>query len=82
MGFKKFYESVRETFGLENSEKEGKKKAIKNLLKKLNSKKSAVQKALKKKLSKKDKNELTEELKIIICHIKNGKKVLQKLESK
>ena len=36
MGFKKFYESVRETFGLENSEKESKKKAIKNLLKKLN----------------------------------------------
>ncbi len=82
MGFKKFFESVKETLGLENSENESKKKSIKNLLKKLNSKKNNVEKSLKKKLSKKDKIELEEELKIIMCHIKNGKKVLQKLDSK
>lgn len=82
MGFKKFFESVKETLGLENSEEESKKKSIKNLLKKLNSKKDALQKVLKKKSSKKNKIELEEELKIIICHIKKGKKVLQKLESK
>lgn len=82
MGFKKFFESVKETLGLKNSENESKKKSIKNLLKKLNSKKNNVEKSLKKKVSKKDKVELVEELKIINCHIKNGKKVLQKLESK
>lgn len=81
MGFKKFFESVQECLGLENSENESKKKSTKNLLKKLNSKKNNIEQLLKKKLSKKDKNELEEELKIIVFHIKKGKKVLQKLES-
>lgn len=82
MGIKKFFENVKDTLGLESSAKEGKKKSIKNLLKKLNQKKEATEKLLKSKPSKKGKNELEEELKIINCQIKNGKKVLQKLESK
>ena len=82
MGIKKFFESVKETLGVEGSVKESKKKSIKNLLKKLNQKKDAAEKLLKTKLDKKAKNDLEEELKIIICQIKNGKKVLQKLESK
>jgi hypothetical protein len=82
MGIKKFFQSVQETLGLECAAKESKKKSIKNLLKKLNQKKESTEKLLKTKLSKKEKSDFEEELKIIICQIKNGKKVLQKLETK
>lgn len=82
MGIKKFFENVKETLGVESSVKESKKKSVKNLLKKLNQKKDETEKLLKTKPAKKVKNDLEEELKIIVCQIKNGKKVLQKLESK
>ena len=82
MGIKKFIESVKETLGLEGFAKENKRKSVKNLLKKLNQKRENTDKLLKNKLDKKERKDLEEELQIIICQIKNGKKLLQKLDSK
>ena len=82
MGIKKFIENVKETLGLEGSQEETKRKSLKNLLKKLNQKKENADKLLKTKLDKKKRKELEEELQIILCQIKNGKKLLKKLNSK
>ena len=77
MGIAKFIESVKESLGLDRFEKSGKKKSIKNLLKKLNEKKSKIEREMK---EKKDKKELKEEYDIISMQIKKGEKILQKLE--
>jgi len=82
MGFKKFLENVKETLGLESSIKVSKKKSIKSLIKKLIHKKRALKTTLKKNISKQEKIELEEELEIINYHIKKGKKVFQKLDTK
>jgi hypothetical protein len=58
MGIKKFIESVKESLGLDEFEKLGKKKSIKRLLEKLRSRKEILDKVPKKKLSKKEKAEL------------------------
>jgi len=76
MGIKKFIESVKESLGLDEFEKVGKKKSIKRLLEKLRSRKDILDKVPKKKLSKKEKTELKEELAIISLQIKKGEKIL------
>ena len=76
MGIKKFIESVKESLGLDEFEKAGKKKSIKRLLEKLRSRKEILDKVPKKKLDKKEKKELKEELSIITLQIKKGENIL------
>ena len=82
MSIKKFVESVKESLGLNEFEKAGKKKSIRRLLKKLKSKKELLEKTDKKKLNKEEKKILKEELAIITLQIKKGEKLLDKLKSK
>lgn len=79
MGINKFIKKVKNTLGLDNYGIEGKKKSLKDLLKKLNTRKKSITNSLKneKKLrTKKELDELDEELRIISCQIKKGKKIL------
>ena len=80
MGIKKFIKNVKHTLGLNDYGIEGKKKSLKDLLKKLNSRKKSIKKSLET-ASKKDKKELNEELEIVSCQIKKGKKILHDLYS-
>ena len=80
MGIKKFIKKVKSTLGLTDYEIEGKKKSLKDLIKKLNSRKKSIKKSLET-ASKKDKKELNEELEIVSCQIKKGKKILHNLYS-
>lgn len=82
MGIKKFIEHVKSSLGLKNFKKEGKKKSLKDLLKKLNTRKKNIAKSLETPLGKKEKKELEEELKIVSLQIKKGKKILYKLYEK
>ena len=81
MGIKKFIKKVKSTLGLNNYEVEGKKKSLKDLLKKLNRRKKLIKKSLEN-ANKKEKKELNEDLDIITCQIKKGKNILHKLYSK
>jgi len=81
MGIKKFIKSVKHTLGLNDYGIEGKKKSLKDLLKKLNSRKKSINKSLETTLKKKEKKELKEELEIVSCQIKKGKKILHDLYS-
>ena len=82
MGIKKFIDSIKESLGLDEFEKAGKKKSIKRLLEKLRARKEILSKVPKKKLNKKEKKELKEELAIISLQIKKGEKILDELNSK
>ena len=79
MGIKKFIKKVKHTLGLNDYAVEGKKKSLKDLLKKLNERKRIINKELKKPLDKKEKKELKEELEIVSLQIKKGKKILHEL---
>ena len=81
MGIKKFIKKVKSTLGLNNYEVEGKKKSLKDLIKKLNRRKKRIKKSLEN-ANKKEKKDLNEELEIITCQIKKGKNILHKLYSK
>ena len=82
MGIKKFINNVKESLGLDEFNKKGKKKSIKSLLKKLNEKKEKINSKLEnKKINKKDKKEILEELDIINIQLQNGEKILNKLNS-
>ena len=81
MGIKKFIKKVRSTLGLHDYKIEGKKKSLKDLIKKLNNKKKSIKKSLDNTSSKKEKKVLNEELEIITCQIKKGKKILHDLYS-
>ncbi len=81
MGIKKFINSVKESLGLDEFEKAGKKKSIKRLLEKLRSRKEILNKPTKKKLDKKERRELEEELTIITLQIKKGEKLLDDINS-
>ena len=82
MGIKKFINNVKESLGLDEFEKAGKKKSIKRLLAKLRARKEILNKVPKKKLNKKEKKELKEELMIITLQIKKGEKILDELNTK
>ncbi|WP_309496096.1 hypothetical protein [Sulfurovum sp.] len=82
MGIKKFIKKVQSTLGLSDYEVESKKKALKDLLKKLNGRKTSINKSLKSDMKKKEIKELEEELAIVTCQIKKGKKILHDLYSK
>lgn len=82
MGLKKFIKSVKSTLGLKDFNQEGKKKSLKELLKKLNSRKKSIRAALESTQDKKEKKELEEELDIVTLQIKKGKKILYKLYAK
>jgi len=79
MGIKKFIKKVKSTLGLTDYEVESKKKALKDLLKKLNGRKKSIHKSLASDVKKKEKKELEEELEIVTCQIKKGKKILHDL---
>jgi hypothetical protein len=81
MGIKKFIKNVKHTLGLNNYGIEGKKKSLKDLLKKLNNRKKNIKKSLDADIKKKEKKELEEELLIISSQIKKGKKILHDLYS-
>ncbi len=81
MSIKKFIKKVKHSLGLNDYKIEGKKKSLKDLLKKLNGRKRSINKSLETSLKKKDKKELEEELKIVSCQIKKGKKILHELYS-
>ncbi len=81
MSIKKFIKKVKHTLGLNDYEIEGKKKSLKDLLKKLNSRKKSINKSREATLKKKKKKELEEELEIVTCLIKKGGKILHKLYS-
>jgi len=81
MSIKKFIKKVKHTLGLNDYETEGKKKSLKDLLKKLNGRKRGINKSLESSLKKKEKKELKEELEIVTCQIKKGKKILHDLYS-
>jgi hypothetical protein len=78
MGIKKFIKKVQYTLELSDYKIEGKKRALKDLLKKLNQRKKSIRKAL----EKEKKRALEEELEIVSSQIKKGKKILHKLYSK
>jgi len=81
MGIKKFIKKAKHTLGLNNYGIEGKKKALKDLLKKLRERKKRITKSLEASLGKKEKKEIEEELKIVSLQIKKGKKILHELYS-
>ncbi len=81
MGIKKFIKNAQQTLGLNDYKIEGKKKSLKDLLKKLNVRKRSINKSIESSLGKKEKKELVEELEIVTCLIKKGKKILHKLYS-
>ncbi|RLA77146.1 MAG: hypothetical protein DRG30_01020 [Epsilonproteobacteria bacterium] len=82
MDIKKFIKSVKSTLGLKGFNQEGKKKSLKELLKKLNRRKKSVTELLKTSLDEKEEKELKEELEIVSLQIKKGKKILYKLYAK
>ncbi len=82
MGIKKFIESVKESLGLNEFEKKGKKKSIKRLLEKLRSRKKILNQTPRKNLNKKELKALKEEQAIISLQIKKGEKLLDELNSK
>ena len=79
MNLKKFIKSVKSTLGLKGFSQEGKKKSLKELLKKLNRRKKSITTSLKTTLGNKEERELKEELEIVSLQIKKGKKILYKL---
>ncbi len=81
MGIKKFIKKVKSTLRLTDYEVESKKKALKDIIKKLNSRKKSINKSLEGSIKKREKKELEEELAIVSCHIKKGKKILHDLYS-
>ena len=82
MSVKKFIRNVITFLGLGDYKVEGKKKAIKDLLKKLNKRKRDIKKSLANSSEKQQQRELKEELEIISLEIKKGKDILFKLYSK
>ncbi|OQX59675.1 MAG: hypothetical protein B5M52_02695 [Helicobacteraceae bacterium 4484_230] len=82
MGVKNFINSVKESLGLDDFKKAGKKKSVRKLLKKLNEREEKILESLRKKPGKKEKKELKEELEIISLQIKKGKEILEKLNSR
>lgn len=81
MGIKKFIKKVKHTLGLNDYAIEGKKKSLKDLLKRLRERKSNINKSLEASLEKKERKELKEELEIVSLQIKKGKKILHELYS-
>ena len=79
MGIKKFIKSVKYTLGLNDYKIEGKKKALKDLLRKLNERKKVLKKSLNKSLNNKKEKALKEEFDIVCLQIKKGKKMLHAL---
>jgi hypothetical protein len=79
MKIKKFIKSVAHFLGLGDYKIEGKKKALKDLIKKLNKRKREMKKKIKETPVKKDKKELEEELEIVSLELKKAKSVLYKL---
>ncbi|MDD2790217.1 MAG: hypothetical protein PHU40_06055 [Sulfurimonas sp.] len=82
MGVKKFIKTVTKFLKLGEFKDEGKKKSVKELLKKLNKRKRVIKKRLESDLEKKEKKELREEFEIVSVEIKNGKAILFKLYEK
>ena len=58
MGIKKFVKKVKATLGLDDYKVEGKKKALKDLLKKLNKRKKNIKNTLKSSLEKEEMRKL------------------------
>lgn len=81
MGIKKFIKKVKYTLKLSDYKIEGKKRSVKDLLKKLKERKKSITKSLETSLEKENKS-LQEELEIVSLQLKKGKKILHELYSK
>ena len=79
MGIKKFIKKVKHTLGLNDYTIEDKKESLKDLIKRLNARKRSINISLKSSSKKKEKKALEEELAIVSCQIKKGKKILREL---
>jgi len=82
MKIKKFIKSIAHFLGLGDYKIEGKKKALKDLIKKLNKRKRDLKKKIKEIELKSDGKELEEEFKIVALELKKAKAILYKLYSK
>ncbi|QSZ42917.1 hypothetical protein GJV85_12630 [Sulfurimonas aquatica] len=78
MSEQKFIDRVVETLGLKNFIQSGKRKSVKNLLKKLKKRRLKILKSLKDESNKENHKECQEELDIITLQIQKGKKILNK----
>ena len=79
MGIKKFIKKVQQTLGLNDYKIEDKKESLKDLIKRLNVRKRSIKTSLKSSTKKKEIKALEEELAIVSCQIKKGKKMLREL---
>lgn len=82
MGIKNFIESVKAFLELNEFQKVGKKKSIKKLLKALELKEEDLLKTLKTTIDEEKQKQIEEDLALTSIHIKNGKELLEKLNSK
>ena len=79
MGIKNFITDVVQFLGLHHFVVSGKKKSIKNLLKKLKKRRLLIYRSFQNETDEKKINELQEELDIVSLQIQKGKKLLNKL---
>ena len=80
MGMRKFIQNVMKYLNIDEMKESGKKKSIKNLLKKLKKLRVKIYKDIKIETDEKRRLELEEELNIVSLQIKKGKKILNKQE--
>ena len=79
MGAKKVIERIANFLEITNFTINGKKRSLKELLKKLKHKRLEILRALKKECSDEEVQKLTDELELITFHIKKAKKKLAEL---
>jgi len=79
VGAKRLIESIANLLKLKNFTTSGKKKALKELLKKLKEKRVSILKELKEECEEQRLQELKEELELLTLHIKKAKKTLELL---
>ena len=79
MGVKKFIQSIQKAFGVEVSQKEGKKAKLKELISQLKEKRKVIKETMAKKQNITAQKSLQEEYDIITLQIKKSRKILKKL---
>ncbi|MBN2816989.1 MAG: hypothetical protein JXQ67_09920 [Campylobacterales bacterium] len=79
MGAKKIIKNIADFLNLTNFTINGKKRSLKDLLKKLKEKRVKILRALKNECSEEEEKALNEELELISFHIRKAKKKLEDL---
>lgn len=82
MGIKNFVKNVVQLLGLHHFVVSGKKKSVKNLLKKLKKRRLLIYRSFQEEKDPNKINELQEELDIVTLQIRKGKKLLNKLNNR